>query len=112
MGNILPCCRAEPKIIWIFISFAISYISWGFTWTLFPQYLTQRCGGNISVASKFNGDFQATTALASFATSALLGVLSDRYGRKPFALLGIVRKHRTLLVHNKQILPFRIYNIL
>ena len=64
--------------------------AWGFTLNLFPQVLLQRCNNDYSLAAKYNGYFTAVNSLATFFTNPTCGVLSDKFGRKPFFFSSMV----------------------
>jgi DHA1 family tetracycline resistance protein-like MFS transporter len=54
---------------------------------VFPKLLLELNGGKMSGTSAISGGFATAFALVAFFMSPILGVLSDRYGRRPVILL-------------------------
>lgn len=55
------------------------------------QVVTQLCNGDVSEASSVQGTLSALNAGATLVTAALLGVLSDRWGRIPCFIISLAR---------------------
>jgi MFS family permease len=55
------------------------------------QVVTELCGGDVSAASSIQGYLSAVNAGTTLVTAALLGLISDRWGRIPCLLVSLVR---------------------
>ena len=69
----------------LFFTLVVMMIGFGIIIPLLPFYVTDMGGSGISM-----GILMATFSLMQFLFSPLWGDLSDRYGRKPFLMLGIL----------------------
>ena len=53
--------------------------------------VTELCDGDVSAASSIQGYLSAVNAGTTLFTAALLGLISDRWGRIPCLLVSLVR---------------------
>lgn len=71
----------------IFITVLLDMIAFGIMIPVFQPLLLHFTGGNYTEASLLSGAFSTLFALVQFFGSPILGVLSDRFGRRPIVLL-------------------------
>ncbi|MBX2824514.1 MAG: TCR/Tet family MFS transporter [Gammaproteobacteria bacterium] len=87
---------AEPlqferrALIFIFITVALDAIGLGIIIPVLPDLLKEVMQVNVSTAAWWGGLLTASYAVTQFIFGPLLGSLSDRFGRRPVLLLGLV----------------------
>jgi DHA1 family tetracycline resistance protein-like MFS transporter len=74
----------------IFIASVVNSISFGIMIPVLPNLIKQMSGGSTADASTWNALFATVWGLMQFLISPVLGMLSDRYGRRPVLLLSIL----------------------
>ncbi|HZY98143.1 MAG TPA: TCR/Tet family MFS transporter [Candidatus Baltobacteraceae bacterium] len=82
--------RSGPRkgtILFIFITVAIDMIALGIIAPVLPRLIANFLNGDISHAAEINGAFATVWAAMQFFCSPLLGMLSDRVGRRPVILI-------------------------
>ncbi|HEY0613471.1 MAG TPA: MFS transporter [Candidatus Elarobacter sp.] len=89
-----PAPAAEPPVsprrggmVFILITIALDMIAFGIIAPVFAPLVVQFMGGNASRAAALLAVFGTSFALMQFVFSPVLGVLSDRIGRKPVIVL-------------------------
>jgi DHA1 family tetracycline resistance protein-like MFS transporter len=88
-ASALPQRRA---LTFIFITVVLDIIAFGVTVPVLPALIRSMLGGDTARAAETYGLFGTVWALMQLFCSPLLGVLSDRYGRRPvilFSLFGL-----------------------
>lgn len=73
----------------IFVSAVASAMSIGFMVPILPNLLKQFTGGDTASASEWNVTFAVFGGLMSFFAGPILGLLSDRLGRRPVLLISL-----------------------
>ncbi len=73
----------------IFITVIIDMLGIGLAWPILPKLVEELTGGTISEAASVYGLLVASYALMQFFFSPVMGVLSDRFGRRPILLLAL-----------------------
>jgi MFS transporter, DHA1 family, tetracycline resistance protein len=73
----------------IFGSALINAISFGIMIPILPNLIKQFVGGDTAAASEWNVLFSTVWGVMQFVCGPILGMLSDRYGRRPVLLLSI-----------------------
>ncbi len=84
--------EAAPRraaIGFIFGTALMDVISLGIMIPVLPNLVKSMVGGDTATASLWTGAFSTVWALMQFLFSPLVGVLSDRFGRRPVLLLSI-----------------------
>ena len=79
--------RRQAAVMFIFVTVVIDVLSLGIVIPVLPRLVEQFMGGNTALAAKMLGVFGTAWALMQFIFSPLLGVLSDRYGRRAVILI-------------------------
>jgi DHA1 family tetracycline resistance protein-like MFS transporter len=70
----------------VFVTALLNMLSFGIVIPVLPRLVAQLAGGDIGRAARYLGLFGTAWALMQFCCAPLLGMLSDRYGRRPVIL--------------------------
>ncbi|MDP1630323.1 MAG: TCR/Tet family MFS transporter [Caulobacter sp.] len=73
----------------IFALAVINSVSFGIMIPILPALIKQFTGGDTAAASEWNVVFAVTWGVMQFVIGPILGMLSDRYGRRPVLLLSL-----------------------
>jgi DHA1 family tetracycline resistance protein-like MFS transporter len=76
----------KAAVIFIFITVTLDMLALGLIAPVLPTLVLDFLGGNAPSAAKMFGIFGTVWALMQFVFSPVLGVLSDRFGRRPIIL--------------------------
>jgi DHA1 family tetracycline resistance protein-like MFS transporter len=79
--------RRQAAFGFIFASALMNSVSFGIMIPILPNLIRQFTGGDTAAASEWNLFFGATWGLMQFVFGPILGVLSDRVGRRPVLLI-------------------------
>lgn len=79
--------RREAAFGFIFASALMNSISFGIMIPILPNLIRQFTGGDTAAASEWNLFFGATWGVMQFFFGPILGMLSDRVGRRPVLLI-------------------------
>jgi DHA1 family tetracycline resistance protein-like MFS transporter len=71
----------------IFVSALLTSVSFGLMIPILPNLIKQFTGGDTAAASEWNVLFATTWGLMQFVVGPILGMLSDRVGRRPVLLI-------------------------
>src|SRR5213595_1365330 len=74
-------------IAFIFVTVMLDMLALGLIAPVLPKLILDFLGGNMNSAANWNGVFGTVFALMQFFSSPVLGVLSDKFGRRPVILL-------------------------
>src|SRR6476469_5785068 len=77
----------RAAVIFIFITVMLDMLALGLILPVLPKLVLNFLGGDPASASRMFGLFATVFALMQFVFSPMLGVLSDRFGRRPIVLL-------------------------
>src|SRR3977135_1570069 len=77
----------KAAVIFIFITVTLDMLALGLIAPVLPKLVLNFLGGDAPSAAKMFGIFGTVWALMQFIFSPVLGVLSDRFGRRPVILL-------------------------
>jgi DHA1 family tetracycline resistance protein-like MFS transporter len=77
----------KAAVIFIFITVTLDMLALGLIMPVLPKLVLNFLGGDAPSAAKMFGIFGTVFALMQFVFSPVLGVLSDRFGRRPVILL-------------------------
>ncbi len=76
----------KAAVVFIFITVTLDMLALGLIAPVLPKLVLNFLGGDASSAAKWFGIFGTVFALMQFVFSPVLGVLSDRFGRRPIIL--------------------------
>ena len=79
--------KRTAATMFIFVTVAIDMVAIGIIAPVLPKLIATFLGGNIAHAAEITGFFATAWALMQFFFSPLLGMLSDRVGRRPVILI-------------------------
>jgi DHA1 family tetracycline resistance protein-like MFS transporter len=77
----------KAAVVFIFITVMLDMLALGLIAPVLPKLVLTFLGGDAPGAAKMFGIFNTVFALMQFIASPVLGVLSDRFGRRPVILL-------------------------
>src|SRR5437868_8285740 len=78
-----------PAFGFIFVSAVASAMSIGLMVPILPNLVKQFNGGSTAAATEWNVLFATFGGLMSFLAGPILGLLSDRFGRRPILLISL-----------------------
>ena len=79
----------DAALGFIFATALMNSISFGIMIPILPNLIKQFVGGDTAAASEWNVLFASAWGLMQFFFGPIMGMLSDRYGRRPVMLLSI-----------------------
>src|ERR1700686_2119359 len=77
----------QAAVIFILVTVTLDVLAMGLIIPVLPKLILDFLGGKMTDAANWNGWFALVFALMQFFFSPLLGVLSDRFGRRPVIML-------------------------
>ncbi len=77
----------QAAVIFIFVTVTLDILAMGLIIPVLPKLILDFLGGDMKIAAAWSGWFALVFALMQFFFSPVLGVLSDRFGRRPVILL-------------------------
>src|SRR5947209_4521183 len=77
----------QAAVIFILVTVTLDMLAIGLISPVLPKLILNFLGGNMTSAANWNGWFAFVFAIMQFLFSPLLGVLSDKFGRRPIILL-------------------------
>lgn len=79
--------KRHAALGFIFVTVLLDMLAFGVAAPTLPKLISDFMGGSTAHASEYLGLFVTTFALMQFVFSPVLGMLSDRYGRRPVILI-------------------------
>lgn len=79
--------KRHAALGFIFITVMLDMLAFGIIAPILPKLITNFVAGNIARSSEVMGLFVTTWAVMQFFCSPIIGMLSDRFGRRPVVLL-------------------------
>ena len=77
----------QAAVIFILVTVTLDILAMGLIIPVLPKLILDFLGGEMTHAAKWSARFAVVFALMQFVFSPWLGVLSDRFGRRPIILL-------------------------
>jgi DHA1 family tetracycline resistance protein-like MFS transporter len=77
----------KAAVFFVLVTVTLDMLALGLITPVLPQLVIDFLGGDAAAAAKMLGVFGTVFALMQFLFSPILGVLSDRFGRRPIILL-------------------------
>ena len=90
--TLAPTPDAAPRAAafgFVFVASLINALSFGIMIPILPNLIKQFAGGDTASASQWVTLFGATWGLMQFASGPFLGMMSDRFGRRPVILISV-----------------------
>jgi Arabinose efflux permease len=79
--------QRSAAVVFILVTVTLDMLAVGLIVPVLPKLILDFLGGNMNSAADWNGVFGTVFAAMQFFFSPVLGVLSDRFGRRPVILL-------------------------
>src|SRR5258705_1907163 len=79
--------KRHAALGFIFVTVLLDMLAFGVVAPVMPKLISDFLGGNTARASEYLGLFITTWALMQFFCATVLGVLADRFGRRPVILI-------------------------
>lgn len=79
--------KRQAALGFVFVTVLLDMLAFGIIVPILPKLITEFLHGDMARSSEYMGLFTTTWALMQFFFSPILGMLSDRYGRRPVILL-------------------------
>ncbi len=84
-----PAAPRRAALTFVFITIALDMITFGIITPVLSPLIVTFTGGQIAEASLMAGIFGSVWALMQFGFSPVLGIISDRFGRRPVILISV-----------------------
>jgi DHA1 family tetracycline resistance protein-like MFS transporter len=86
-----PNARAPRRaaLAFIAVSVCLDYLAQSISFPVLPRLAQRLLGGDLVAASRWTGGLEVAWAIPQFIAAPLLGMLSDRFGRRPVIVLSL-----------------------
>ncbi|MEM1038391.1 MAG: TCR/Tet family MFS transporter [Pseudomonadota bacterium] len=85
-----PASKApKAALLFIILTVVIDMLGVGLAWPILPQLIKELGGGSLSESAILYGVLVSAFALVQFCLGPFVGMLSDRYGRRPVLLISL-----------------------
>ena len=81
--------RRSAAFGFIFVSALANAVSYGLIMPVLPNLIKQFVGGDAALASQWNALFATTWGVMQVFVGPVLGMLADRWGRRPVLLISL-----------------------
>src|ERR1700753_2217329 len=93
-----PAPARSPAFGFIYATSVMNAISFGLMIPVLPNLIKSFLGGDTASAANWQAVFGVTWGAMQFFAGPVLGMLSDRYGRRPVVILSIFRLAADFLI--------------
>jgi DHA1 family tetracycline resistance protein-like MFS transporter len=87
MSDAAPVPKRQAAFAFVFMTVVLDVLALGVIIPVLPELVKTFMGGDTAKAARITGVFGTVWALMQFIFSPLLGVMSDRFGRRPVILV-------------------------
>jgi DHA1 family tetracycline resistance protein-like MFS transporter len=87
MSDAAPAPKRQAAFAFVFMTVVLDVLALGVIIPVLPELVKAFMGGDTAQAARITGVFGTVWALMQFLFSPLLGVISDRFGRRPVILV-------------------------
>ncbi|HVE39002.1 MAG TPA: TCR/Tet family MFS transporter [Planctomycetota bacterium] len=87
MSDAAPAPKRQAAFAFVFMTVVLDVLALGVIIPVLPELVKSFMGGDTAQAARITGVFGTVWALMQFIFSPLLGVISDRFGRRPVILV-------------------------
>jgi DHA1 family tetracycline resistance protein-like MFS transporter len=87
MSDAAPVPKRQAAFAFVFMTVVLDVLALGVIIPVLPELVKTFMGGDTAQAARITGVFGTVWALMQFIFSPLLGVISDRFGRRPVILV-------------------------
>ena len=85
----LPARSRRTALVFIVATLLIDMLGIGLVWPILPQLIREMTGQGIDEAAAIYGVLLSVYAVMQFLLGPLIGLISDRYGRRPVLLISL-----------------------
>jgi DHA1 family tetracycline resistance protein-like MFS transporter len=81
--------RRGAALAFIAVSVCLDYLAQSIAFPVLPRLAQRLLGGDLAAAARWSGFLEVAWAIPQFLAAPLLGMLSDRFGRRPVIVLSL-----------------------
>ncbi|MHB8530660.1 MAG: MFS transporter, partial [Caulobacteraceae bacterium] len=79
----------RAALVFVALSVALDYLAQSISFPVLPRLAQRLVGGDLALAARWSGVLEVAWAIPQFFAAPVLGVLSDRFGRRPVIVLSV-----------------------
>jgi DHA1 family tetracycline resistance protein-like MFS transporter len=85
----MPLRRPGAALAFIAVSVWLDYLAQSIAFPVLPRLAQRLLGGDLAAAARWTGFLEVAWAIPQFLAAPVLGMLSDRFGRRPVIVLSL-----------------------